>query len=263
VARKALYSNERHCGARSRVRQAGVMAGSRKQPDRILGGGAIGVVALLSIVSHDSMGLMEGLKWLLGGLLLIGVVVAIALVPWYLWNRLTTPTAEELSLRFEAVRSMSGAQFEVFVADLFRAMGHRAVVLGGVGDQGVDVIVNRRGERVAVQCKNHKGPVGNKPVQEVFAGAQYHRCVKAWVVAPAGYTSGAIDLARSTDVSLFDAHSVHKWIRKVGSPEKELVDDTVSEIRASPPEKTPITKETPEASKRAIWHPHPDDPPEG
>ncbi|CAA9453527.1 MAG: hypothetical protein AVDCRST_MAG58-1088 [uncultured Rubrobacteraceae bacterium] len=239
------------------------MAGSRKQPDRILGGGAIGVVALLSIVSHDSMGLMEGLKWLLGGLLLIGVVVAVALVPWYLWNRLTTPTAEELSLRFEAVRSMSGAQFEVFVADLFRAMGHRAVVLGGVGDQGVDVIVNRRGERVAVQCKNHKGPVGNNPVQEVFAGAQYHRCVEAWVVAPAGYTSGAIALARSTDVSLFDAHSVHKWIRKVGSPEKELVDDTVSEIRASPPEKTPITKETPEARKRAIWHPHPDDPPEG
>ncbi len=218
---------------------------------------------LLSIVSHDSMGLVEGLKWLLGGLLLMGVVVAVALVPWYLWNRPSTPTAEELSLRFEAVRSMSGAQFEVFVADLFRAMGHRAVVLGGVGDQGVDVIVNRRGERVAVQCKNHKGPVGNRPVQEVFAGAQHHRCVEAWVVAPAGYTSGAIALARSTDVSLFDAHSVRKWIRKVGSLEKELAGDTESEIRDSPPERTPITKEITEARKRALWHPHPDDPPEG
>ncbi|MDQ3497694.1 MAG: restriction endonuclease [Actinomycetota bacterium] len=239
------------------------MAGPRKQPDRILGGGAIGVVVLLSIVSHDSMGLVEGLKWLLGGLLLMGVVVAVALVPWYLWNRPSTPTAEELSLRFEAVRSMSGAQFEVFVADLFRAMGHRAVVLGGVGDQGVDVIVNRRGERVAVQCKNHKGPVGNRPVQEVFAGAQHHRCVEAWVVAPAGYTSGAIALARSTDVSLFDAHSVRKWIRKVGCLEKELAGDTESEIRDSPPERTPITKEITEARKRALWHPHPDDPPGG
>ena len=239
------------------------MAGSRKQPDRIVGGGAIGVVLLLSIVSHDSMGLMEGLKWLLGGLLLIGVVVAVALVPWYLWNRLSTPTAEELSLRFEAVRSMGGAQFEVFVADLFKAMGHRAVVLGGVGDQGVDVIVNRRGERIAVQCKNHKRPVGNRPVQEVFAGAQHHRCVEAWVVAPAGFTSGAIALARSTDVSLFDTHSVHKWIRIVGSLEKEIAGDTESESRDSTTEKVPLTREITESRKRALWHPHPDDPPEG
>jgi len=239
------------------------MAGPSKQPDRILGGGAIGVVVLLSIVSHDSMGLVEGLKWLLGGLLLMGVVVAVALVPWYLWNRPSTPTAEELSLRFEAVRSMSGAQFEVFVADLFRAMGHRAVVLGGVGDQGVDVIVNRRGERVAVQCKNHKGPVGNRPVQEVFAGAQHHRCVEAWVVAPSGYTSGAVALARSTDVSLFDAHSVRQWIRKVDSLEKEIAGSKETEIRDSPPERTPIDKELTGTSKRAIWHPHPDDPPEG
>ena len=123
------------------------------------------------LVSRDSMGLMEGLRWLFGGLCLIGSVVAALLVAWHLGSRPTTPTAMELALRFEAVRSMSGAQFEVFTADLFRALGHQAVVLGGAGDQGVDVIVNRRGERVAVQCKNHKRPVGNRPVQEVYAGA--------------------------------------------------------------------------------------------
>ena len=128
-------------------------------------------IVLLGFVSNSTMGLSESLKWLLGGLLLIGSIVAIALVAWYLGNRPTTPTARELALRFEAVRSMSGAQFEDFTADLFRALGHQVVVLGGAGDQGVDVIVNRRGERVAVQCKNHKMPVGNRPVQEVYAGA--------------------------------------------------------------------------------------------
>jgi restriction system protein len=85
---------------------------------------------------------------------------------------------------------MSGAQFEVFMADLFGALGHKAVVLGGAGDQGVDIVVNRRGERVAVQCKNHKKAVGNKPVQEVYAEAKHHRCVETCVVAPAGYTRG-------------------------------------------------------------------------
>jgi HJR/Mrr/RecB family endonuclease len=178
------------------------------------------------------------------------------LVAWHLWSRTTTPTARELFLRFEAVRSMSGAQFEVFTADLFRALGHQAVVLGGAGDQGVDVIVNRRGERVAVQCKNHKRPVGNRPVQEVYAGAQHHRCVEACVVAPAGYTRGAIALARSTGVSLYDADTVRQWIRKVDKIEKERA--SASEIRD---QNTPIKREIAEARKRAVWHPHPDDPP--
>src|SRR5215207_9319378 len=60
-----------------------------------------------------------------------------SLVAWHLRSGPTTPTVRELALRFEAVRSMSGAQFEVFTADLFTALGHQAVVLGGAGDQGV------------------------------------------------------------------------------------------------------------------------------
>jgi hypothetical protein len=231
------------------------MSGSSgRQPDAILYGGALAFTVLLGFVSSSSMDLTEGFKVLLGGSLLIGSVVAILWVAWYLRSRPTNPTARELSLRFEEVRSMSGAQFEVFIADLFKAMGHRAVVLGGAGDQGVDVIVNRRGERVAIQCKNHRKPVNNKPVQEVFAGARHHRCVEACVVAPAGYTSGAIDLARSTEVSLFDADSIHQWIREVDKLEKERPSETK-------PEMGPINKEMTEASKRAIWHPHPDDPP--
>jgi HJR/Mrr/RecB family endonuclease len=233
-----------------------VVAGSSRELDWILNVGALAFVVLLGFVSNSSMDLTESLKWLLGGLLLIGSVVAIASVAWYLGNRPTTPTAKELALRFEAVCSMTGAQFENFTADLFRAMGYQAVVLGRTGDQGVDVIVNRRGERVAVQCKNHKRPVGNRPVQEVFAGARHHRCVQACVVAPGGYTIGALALARSTGVSLFDADTVRQWIRKVDKIEKERASE--SEIRD---QNTPIINEIAETRKRAVWYPHPDDPP--
>ena len=233
-----------------------MVAGSSRELDWILNGGALAFVVLLGFVSSSSMDLTESLKWLLGGLLLIGSVVAIASVAWYLGNRPTTPTAKELALRFEAVRSMTGAQFENFTADLFRAIGYQAVVLGGAGDQGVDVIVNRRGERVAVQCKNHKRPVGNRPVQEVYAGAKHHRCVEACVVAPAGYTGGAFALASSTGVSLYDADTVRQWIRKVDEIEKERASE--SEIRD---QNTLISNEIAETRKRAVWYPHPDDPP--
>ena|SRR5215218_4803064 len=132
-----------------------------------------------------------------------------------------TPRANELAWRFETVRAMSGSQFELYVASLLRAMGHNTRVLGGSGDQGVDLIVDYFGERVAVQCKNYAKPVGNKPVQEVYTGAKHHRCQQAWVVAPAGFTNGASEIAESVGVKLFDARSIRAWIEevdKVASP---------------------------------------------
>jgi restriction system protein len=186
------------------------------------------------------------------GLLLAGVLLA-GVWLWWRSGGPRTPTAQELAARFRAVGAMSGAHFEIFMADLFRAMGHQASVLGGSGDQGVDIIVGYQGHHVAVQCKNYRRAVGNKPVQEVFAGARHHRCTQAWVVAPAGYTKGAVELARSTGVRLFDANSIRKWISKVDAVEKER--ERAANLAAN-------DQAIREARKRPIWHPHPDDPPQ-
>lgn len=218
--------------------------------------GAVVVVAVLwAMVSSATNGNI--LAW---ALVLLGIVVTVV----WLVRRFSgpkTPTAQELARRFGMVAAMSGPQFEAFVADLFRAMGHRAMVLGGSGDQGVDVIVSYQDQRVAVQCKNYKRAVGNKPVQEVYAGARHHRCAQAWVVAPAGYTKGAYELAKSTGVSLFDANSIGQWIRQVDKLEKQR--EQAKRRQPEPPRPTsdPGANEEAisEARKRASWHHHPDD----
>jgi restriction system protein len=228
-----------------------------KQQERILSGAALAFVTLMVLAFRDSIDPTEAYKIVVVGAMVIGGVVAVAIVALHLWNMPTTPTALEFSRRFEEVRFMSGAEFEVFVADLFEALGHRVMVLGGTGDQGVDIVVNPRGKRIAVQCKNHSKPVNNKAVQEVYAGAKHHRCVEAWVVSPAGHTRGAIELARSTDVTLCDAETVRKWIKNVDRIAKERASETDSGTGPAPPNNEAIT----EARKRAVWHPHPDDPP--
>src|SRR5215217_3958522 len=126
-----------------------------------------------------------------------------------------SPTSVELTRRLEEVRYMSGAQFEGFVAEILRGLGYRVTLLGGSGDQGVDVIATRDSEKLAIQCKNYAKPVGNKPVQEVYAGARHHRCTAALVVAPEGFTKGAVELARSVGVSLRDAQDLRGWIRQI------------------------------------------------
>jgi restriction system protein len=233
----------------------------RGQPDAIVQGAALAFLALSFVVWSDKVGLIRNLERLLGGGLLIFTIATIVWVALYLRQKPTTPTAQELSRRFEEVRFMDGGQFEAFVADLFRAMGHRAELCGGTGDQGVDILVNPRGERVAVQCKNHSRPVGNRPVQAVYAGARYHRCTAAWVVAPAGYTSGALALAESTGVSLCDADTIHRWIKKVDKLEKDRASETRPKTSHPAPTNTPIDEELEKARKKAYWYPHPDDPP--
>jgi hypothetical protein len=203
------------------------MTGSgNRLPDAIFYGGVSVCLALLVLVSRGDVGLIRGCEILYGCTLLIGTLAGVVWVARHLWQTPTTPTALELSRRFESVRSMDGARFEAFVADLFRTMGHRVMLCGGAGDQGVDMIVYPRGERVAVQCKNYSRPVGNRPVQEVYAGARHHRCVEAWVVAPAGYTRGARDLAKSTGVSLYDANTIRQWISNVDRLERQLAGET-------------------------------------
>ena len=233
---------------------------SRRSRNNDSCGGLVVAAVILAVLWGWLSSTTSGNAWL-GVLVLVGIAVAVV----WLVRRLSGPktqTARELARRFELVRAMSGPQFEAFVADLFRAMGHRATVLGGAGDQGVDVIVDYKGQRVAVQCKNYKRAVGNKPVQEVYAGARHHRCQQAWVVAPAGYTRGAHELARSTGVSLFAANSIGQWIRQVDKLERQRERAERTQPRPSQPDAARGADEEAvrEARKRASWHPHPDDP---
>jgi HJR/Mrr/RecB family endonuclease len=99
-----------------------------------LGGLIVGLLVLWFFLDSFTNG---------NGLLTLLVLVGIAVAAVWLVRQLSGPktrTAREFMQRFAAVDLMSGVQFEHFVANLFQEMGHRATVLGGSGDQGVDVI---------------------------------------------------------------------------------------------------------------------------
>lgn len=115
-----------------------------------------------------------------------------------------------------------GLEFEHFIAQKLRNHGVAADVTTGSGDQGVDVIAtNRRGTRIAIQTKLYSSKVGNKSVQEVFTGMQFHGCSLAVVVTNNYFTKSAIEIATATGVRLVDRDQLKKleegthWIYKV------------------------------------------------
>lgn len=92
--------------------------------------------------------------------------------------------------------------YELQCAAALCNLGWNARTTKATGDQGVDVIADRPGVRVVLQCKKYNQPVGNSAVQEVFAAMAFERAQHAAVVSNASYTQAARQLAATTGVHL-------------------------------------------------------------
>lgn len=125
----------------------------------------------------------------------IGAVAPVVLTgtPRFLAGALrgaATPSAAE-----HPAEAMSGTEFEDYVARIARRSGVPVIMTAVTGDWGVDLIVGRRPDRLAVQCKRQSRPVGAGAVQEVVAGAPMHDCTHTMVVTNHDFTPAARKLA--------------------------------------------------------------------
>ncbi|MDN6871851.1 restriction endonuclease [Pseudomonas citronellolis] len=101
-----------------------------------------------------------------------------------------------------------GVEFEYWCAEQLEVQGWGAIVTKGSGDQGVDIVAQKDGIVVAIQCKRYTGAIGNKAVQEVFAGRTHILADHACIIGTGGFTKSAIELANATDVRLMDASDI-------------------------------------------------------
>lgn len=118
------------------------------------------------------------------------------------------------------VDRMEGHEFEYFCAELLERCGFEEVeVTRGSGDQGVDILAKKEDIRYAIQCKNYSTPLGNTPVQEVYAGKTFYRCHVGVVMTNSTFTKGAVELADSVGVILWDKDRLDKMMVKTGMQE--------------------------------------------
>ena len=100
-----------------------------------------------------------------------------------------------VSTRDDVTAELSGTEFEDYVARIARSCGMPVIMTSITGDWGVDVIVGKRPNRLAIQCKRQSRPVGASAVQEVVAGAPMQDCTRTMVVTNHEFTPAARKLA--------------------------------------------------------------------
>ena len=99
---------------------------------------------------------------------------------------------------------MDGYQFEYQCAAILKRKHFRKVeVTKSSGDQGVDIIAYKHRKKYGIQCKYYTYPVGNKAVQEAYAGANFYDCDKAMVMTNTTFTRSATELAEKLEVELW------------------------------------------------------------
>ena len=97
---------------------------------------------------------------------------------------------------------MTPTEFETFCAEELQRAGWDASVTMQSRDQGVDVIAEKNGMRVVLQCKLYARPVGNKSVQEAAAGRAHEKAHRGAVVTNNSYTPSAEQLAATNGILL-------------------------------------------------------------
>lgn len=111
------------------------------------------------------------------------------------------------------IDKMDGWKFEYFCADVLKEIGYINVnVTPGSGDQGVDIIAERDGIKYAIQCKRFSQPVGNKAVQEIYAGKKFYHCHVGIIMTNNYFTASAKELASENGIILWDRDFLKKYV---------------------------------------------------
>jgi restriction system protein len=111
-----------------------------------------------------------------------------------------------------AVDAMSGVEFEGYVAARLRGAGWQVRLTPAVGDYGVDLVAEKDGQSVAVQCKRHGKSVGVAAVQQVVSGALHHGCSRSIVVSNQEFTTAARQLAYTHRCQLIGRKALQTWV---------------------------------------------------
>lgn len=111
---------------------------------------------------------------------------------------------------------LSPYQFEEFVAELFRRMGYTARKTPNTGDFGADVIAQKGGTTILIECKKYSDGNNVTPaeVQRALGAMWKHKADKCVFITTSDFTIRALELEKDAPVELWNKKTLHEQVRK-------------------------------------------------
>ena len=112
--------------------------------------------------------------------------------------------------RLDFWMSLTGHQFEDAVAAVFRRAGYDAKVSKHGGDGGVDIVLQKEGKRIAVQCKAHKTPIGPSVARDLLGTMAPFGFDEGIIASRSGFTGGVYEFTQDKRIALMDLAAILK-----------------------------------------------------
>ncbi|MCU0648049.1 MAG: restriction endonuclease [Gemmatimonadaceae bacterium] len=106
--------------------------------------------------------------------------------------------------RLDYWRNLHWRELEEQVALLFRTLGYDAKATAASGDRGVDVVAERHGEKIIIQCKQYAKPAQRAVVGELLGARTAEKADRAILVCTGGFAPAAEEYAAAHGVELWD-----------------------------------------------------------
>lgn len=115
----------------------------------------------------------------------------------------------------DELRRLHHNDFEHYVKELFEAREYEKVTLrGGSGDQGVDILAEKNGERVAIQCKCVKGLVGTDKVRDLIGAMELTESQRGFLVTTGTFSIQAQTMVRGSAIELINGTKLAELIEE-------------------------------------------------
>lgn len=108
------------------------------------------------------------------------------------------------SMRIQDIDSMSGLEFEHYIAKLLKAKGYKRVLLTEKYDLGIDITAKKDGVKWGIQIKRHAGPVRADAIRQAVTALTIYGCDRPMVITNSYFTNQAKRLALSNSCLLID-----------------------------------------------------------
>lgn len=107
---------------------------------------------------------------------------------------------------------LSGHAYEKALGNVFQQHGYEVEVTKGSGDEGIDLILTSKNDRIAVQAKNHIKPVGPAVARDLFGAMMHGNFERGMIVSSGGFTKGVYEFAKGKEIELVSLQEVIKIV---------------------------------------------------
>jgi HJR/Mrr/RecB family endonuclease len=166
-------------------------------------------------------------------LVIIGIIFVIVFLPRLLplftdWIRellkkksfrrtvLNSSTRSDQELIWE-LRGMEPDEFEQYIALIFTKLGYKAKRVGGSGDGGIDVVIEKDGIESYIQCKHYLKNAPSPHDVRDFYGAIVDKLKnggKGYFVTTREFTPEAQEFVENRPIELVDMQNIIEYVRQ-------------------------------------------------